>query len=151
MDIVGYCKVSLKALASSFDYEFLNSSSKELASLLKRAKNAISKLDKIGYLYFKEFDNDVFIEVITGRSFKPFYDEERDVTYYCNKESGLFLLPRGMKIASKKEAEHGLLDKEYEKNVNKFFDLLNNIENKDSELVSKAHKMLLLENKQIVK
>ena len=150
MEEVGFCKVSLESLASSFDYEFLNSDTNELKAYLKSAKKAISKLKDIDYLYFREFDDGCFIEVITGRSFKPKYIEEIDKVYYCNKESGLYLIPKGMLRCYKKEAEHGIYDKEYTKNVNKFFDSFISIEKKDSELVSKAHKMLLLENKEIV-
>lgn len=150
MEQIGFCKVSFESLASSFDYEFLNSDTNELKSCLKSAKKIINNLREINCFYFREFDNDCFTEVITGRSFKPIYLEDKNLTYYYNRESGLYILPKTMHYASKKESLNGMNNKEYCKKVNKFFNTFINVENKDNILVSKAQKMLLLQKKKIV-
>lgn len=150
MEQVGFCKVAIISIVSSLDYEFLNSDTNELKSYLNSAKKAISKLRETGYLYFKEYNDGCFVEVITERKFKPIFLEDRDVPLYYNKESGLYLLPKVMYVASKKESLSVMNDKEYIKNVNNFFDTFTKIEEKDTELVSKSQYMLLLQNKKIV-
>ena len=123
MEEVGFCKVAIISIVSSLDYEFLNSDTNELKSYLNSAKKIIGKLKEIGFLYFREFNDGSFVEVVTERIFKPIYLEDKDATYYYNEESGLYLLPKTMYCASKKESLHGINDREYSKNVNKLFDI----------------------------